>query len=302
MSMALIVTQEQAAVTYKILDSILADVDESSRYTYRQAIEQYLAWVLRQRENPYYNAYTLLVDYRSFLKELYAPATVNKRLSAVRKLYEFAASYNLIDYAQSVRIKGLKNVENDEGEFKIWLAQDVASQLFNAPDTTTVIGRRDKTALLLLLVLCLRREEAVNVRWEQLKQVEGRWFLLNVKGKSKDSRSIRIPDQYMSILEAWKNDGTSDYILTSVGRDSKKGERLSKTSVNTKIVNKYRDQLGIDVTPHALRRTGATIAVRQGAQVEQVRKMLGHQTERTTRIYLQDALELDDSATQYIEL
>jgi integrase len=125
---------------------------------------------------------------------------------------------------------------------------------------------------------------------------------LNVKGKSKDSRSIRIPDQYMSILEAWKNDGTSDYILTSVGRDSKKGERLSKTSVNTKIVNKYRDQLGIDVTPHALRRTGATIAVRQGAQVEQVRKMLGHQTERTTRIYLQDALELDDSATQYIEL
>jgi integrase len=46
------------------------------------------------------------------------------------------------------------------------------------------------------------------------------------------------------------------------------------------------DKLGIPVTCHALRRTFATIADKQGRSINSIRIALGHTNLRTTQVYL----------------
>lgn len=53
--------------------------------------------------------------------------------------------------------------------------------------------------------------------------------------------------------------------------------------------------------PHKFRRTCATMAMRRGMPVEQVSKMLGHESIATTQIYLDlDERELEQAHRRYV--
>ena len=67
-------------------------------------------------------------------------------------------------------------------------------------------------------------------------------------------------------------------------------------------VRKLGKKAGVEHThPHRFRRTGATFALRRGMPIEQVSKLLGHESIETTQIYLDiSERELEQGHKKYV--
>lgn len=68
------------------------------------------------------------------------------------------------------------------------------------------------------------------------------------------------------------------------------------------VVRSIGKRAGVEnVHPHRFRRTGATMALRQGMPILQVSKMLGHNSLETTQIYLDISdEELQQAHNKYV--
>ena len=77
--------------------------------------------------------------------------------------------------------------------------------------------------------------------------------------------------------------------------------RISRGAVEIMLRNLGR-RVGIEnVHPHRFRRTAATLALKRGMPIEQVQKMLGHESINTTTIYAQSSNdEIKTSHEKYI--
>ena len=76
---------------------------------------------------------------------------------------------------------------------------------------------------------------------------------------------------------------------------------IDKCSIESAI-RKIGRKTGIEkVHPHRFRRTGATFALRRGMPIEQVSKLLGHESIETTQVYLDiSENELEQSHKKYV--
>lgn len=70
-------------------------------------------------------------------------------------------------------------------------------------------------------------------------------------------------------------------------KDMNKLSRISKGAVEIMLRNLGKKAGISNVHPHRLRRTAATTALKRGMPIEQVQKMLGHESIETTTIYAQ---------------
>lgn len=76
---------------------------------------------------------------------------------------------------------------------------------------------------------------------------------------------------------------------------------VDKSSIEA-IIRKVGKKAGVEkVHPHRFRRTGATLALRRGMPIEQVSKLLGHESIETTQIYLDiSEKELEQAHRKYV--
>lgn len=79
------------------------------------------------------------------------------------------------------------------------------------------------------------------------------------------------------------------------------GEGAIKRDTIEEKIRKLGEKAGVEKThPHRFRRTGATFALRRGMPIEQVSKLLGHESIETTQIYLDiSETELEQSHRKY---
>lgn len=166
---------------------------------------------------------------------------------------------------------------------------------------------RDGALLAMLLGCGLRRSEAVNVRWEQYRQIEGRMCLVDVLGKGAKLSTLPVPDWAVELMDAWEVEGREglgrdeeDYVLCRVRSKEVRGEEeggekpLSSEWVRQRVV-KMVARAGVEgkVNPHDLRRTLAQLMRAAGVELEQVKEVLRHDSVRTTERYLGIGMELE---------
>lgn len=79
-------------------------------------------------------------------------------------------------------------------------------------------------------------------------------------------------------------------------------ERIPDLSIIENTVRNIGKRIGVEkVHPHRFRRTGATMALRQGMPITTVSKLLGHESVETTQIYLDISdEELQQAHTKYV--
>ena len=302
MSLTIITRDEVLDKADRITHVIEQDVNSPLTFAaYNEAIGDFIDFTVQlQADDPFSNPYEAFVAFKDHLRDL-KPSTANKKLSAIRRFYKVAAAAGYVTFAQYDAVEHTENVPNESAPFRSWLTEDEARQLLDATDFNTEMGRRDQLVILMLLVLAMRRTEVTKVTWGQLVRQGDYWLLINVKTKREKLNHIKIPDKYVYMFLEYRDRGADDEPILSAY--TPQGERkqggISDKSVYL-IVEKYGKQLGFDIHPHMLRRSGATIAHQNGASTEKVRQLLGHSDERTTRIYLQNSLYLDDNATDYI--
>ena len=216
-----------------------------------------------------------------------------------------------IDEAQAMtmRYRALKRtvkVERSKGaKAHTWLSQAQVRAMFNAcPEG--IIGERDRVLLGLLVGAGLRREEAVNLTFEDLKlqPVKDKMrTVLAVKGKGKKNRTVPISDDLANAIDKWgARVGHSGYILRSLGMNREPGKSISAVALFL-IVRKYGDSIDKDdLAAHDLRRTWAQLGYEAGIPIPEISDLLGHASVQTTMTYLNVTLNLERTISDFIPI
>jgi site-specific recombinase XerD len=295
-------TSELVPVTLQFDTSILtADLAPSSLAMYERDFRAYLYYAGSPEAALLSST---LERWRTHLAKdtLLSPNTINRMLTAVRKLMEVAAKQGYISYevagsfekVEHVKIKALKTRLKPHARTRI--TPEDMRLLVAMPDPNTLIGKRDLAMLHTLASSGLRVAELASLTKGQIAS-QGSGYLLRVMGKNE----TEYEDAYLSVTayEAIQNwlearPVESEYIFTGfMGRGDSRARVEPMTEAGVwQTIKKYADLAGLEnVKPHDLRRFLGTQLAKQ--DIRKAQKALRHKRiETTARHYVLDELEV----------
>jgi integrase len=258
-----------------------------TRRAYRAALDEFLTW--SQGQQPSVLCKALVNRYKAMLieKEL-APATINQRLVAVRRLVQEAADNGLLDASVASAISKVHGLRLYGVRIGIWMTSAGARELLGIPDLDSVRGKRDRAILAILLGCGLRRGELAAVSVEQFRMVEDRWVIADLVGKHGRIRTVAVPIWAKAAVDEWCMAGSivSGRLFRQITkRGEVTGEGFSAQAVYD-IVLEHARKVDPDVRPHDLRRSFARLAHEGHAPIEQLSITLGHASIATTERYI----------------
>jgi integrase len=185
-----------------------------------------------------------------------------------------------------------------------WLTRAEVSRLVDTARGADIKEQRDRLALALLASAGLRREEAVNLTFEDIKlqPIKGKLrTVLQIAGKGDKNRGVPISDQLAALLDAWaKLTGGRGRVMRSVDKAGNLGDGLNSASMH-EIVRAHGREIGKpDLAPHDLRRTYAQIGYESGVPITQIKTLLGHSSVATTQRYLNLDLDLETTISDFV--
>jgi site-specific recombinase XerD len=259
-----------------------------SQRGYRHAIDEFIEWYCSEPRLSFNR--TVVLRYRIHLESRQlAPAAINLRLGAVRRLGYEAADCGLLspDMAASIRrVKGVKKLGIRLGN---WLTPEQAVRLWQMPDRLQRKGKRDRALLAVLLACGLRRHEAVTLEIAHIQQREDHWAIVDLRGKAGHTRTVPVPDWVKQLLDEWLQCAaiTSGKVFRRVNRAGRIWGEHMTSKVVWHVVREFAKKAGIDrLAPHDLRRTCARLCHSAGGELEQIQLLLGHVSIQTTERYL----------------
>lgn len=275
-----------------------------SKTMYAFAIDDFMAWYQTQG-NPGLTKATVNA-YKAHLLSTakYAPATINQRLSAIRKLAREAADNELISEPQANGIGKVKGIPARGVRTGNWLTLDQAQKLINAPDLTRLKGLRDRAILAVMIGAGLRRSEVVKLQLEDLQQRDGRWVIPDLMGKGGRVRTVPLPNWAKQAIDEWITAAnlTAGYVFRPVNKgDNLSGDSMTSQAVQN-TVKEYADYLGYALSAHDLRRTFAQLARKANAPIDQIQLTLGHASVQTTERYLGTKQDLTSAPCDLINI
>ena len=213
--------------------------------------------------------------------------SVNRRLSALRSFYCFALSRHLVDRDPAHNIEGPKTNKPlpqflKESEMNRLLDDMEWGNSFNNVRARTIIIVFYETGIRLSELIGL---DDVSIDMETCE--------IKVTGKGDKQRVVPFGSEMLSALK--------DYVAvrdSSVIRNCEaffvtdKGTRMRPDTVRAEVsrclsaVSTLKKK-----SPHVLRHTFATAMLNNGAGIESVRKLLGHESASTTEIYTHTTFE-----------
>jgi len=283
------------------LDSVTSPY---SRRAYASALNDFLTWYRAESRPPISKA--AVNAYKAHLEAAgLSASTINVRLSAVRKLIAEAADNGLIPLELAAGIARVRGVARRGVRLGNWLDRRQAERLIQAPDASTLTGKRDRALFAVLIGCGLRRSEAVGLRFEHIQQREQRWVIVDLLGKHGRVRSVPMPGWAKAAIDRWST--TAGIYSGRVFRPINRGGRLTHESMTDKcvwfILRKYAPALGFtNLAPHDLRRSYAKLAHQGQAPIEQIQISLGHASIQTTERYLGVKQDLGDAPCDHLGL
>jgi len=274
----------------------------NSKVMYKKALDDFLRWY-QEQGNPGLIKATIQA-YKVHLQGLnYAPATINQKLTAVRRLVAEAVDNQLIDPIVLVGVQRVKGVKMSGERLGNWLTLKQAQKLLETPDITTLKGLRDRAILAVMLGGGLRRSELAGLKFAQLQQRDGRWIISDITGKGGRVRSVPVPAWAKQAMDEWAiSANISDgFIFRSITKGESVGNSITSQAVQD-IVKLYAKQAGFTLSAHDLRRTFAHLARKGGAELEQIQLTLGHASIKTTERYLGTKQDLNCAPCDLIRL
>ena len=214
-------------------------------------------------------------------------SSINKNLSALRSFYRFALKRELVKKDPAHAVTGPKKSKPlpqflREGEMDRLLDELEWDSSFN--------NVRARTILLLFYEAGLRRSELIGL---DDKDIDFEAAQLKVTGKRNKQRIVPFGAELGETLKDYKAKRQEEFGETSGALFlSDKGERISGAQVY-QIVRKYLSMVTSlkKRSPHVLRHTFATAMLNNGAGLETIKSLLGHESVSTTEIYTHTTFE-----------
>ena len=283
-----------------VVESWLASfASANTQEAYRRDLEQFLRWL--DETSGSWNVALLgrsdLDEFARFLDDYrehgskrtgkpYSEATKARKLAALSSFYEYALDEGRLLVSPMARVRRPKAPkESNRNSLSREQALDLVELVKDAP-----ANRRALVAL--CLALGLRVSEALSLTAEELGYKDGH-RVVNVLGKGRKTRAVPLSPLAYRLLEPALETARKDGGAIVRGDD---GAPVSR-KLAARWLHTFGRRMGLEFTlvPHSLRHTAATLAKKGGADVEQIRLMLGHSDLSTTLRYVH-AEELDGSA------
>jgi site-specific recombinase XerD len=226
------------------------------------------------------------------MEAIHKPASVGRRVSAVRSLFGFA---HKIGYLQWNVAAAVTTPPIEDKLSQRILTEDQVGKLL-----AVLRNKRDGTLLRLLYIGGLRISEASGLRWRHVTPRDNGEAQLEVFGKGSRSRPVLIPAFMAEQLFALKlrTDGPDDPVFRSrsvASRGVSMGPRdiwkICKLAVQ-------RANLPREISSHWLRHAHASHSLDRGAPVHVVQATLGHASLTTTTRYTH--VRPGDSSAKYL--
>ena len=214
-------------------------------------------------------------------------STINKNLSALRSFYRFALRRGLVKKDPAHAVTGPKKSK----PLPQFLREGEMDRLLDGLEWDSSFNNvRARTILLLFYEAGLRRSELIGL---DDKDIDFEAAQLKVTGKRNKQRIVPFGAELAETLRDYKAKRQEEFGETSGALFlSDKGERISGAQVY-QIVRKYLSMVTSlkKRSPHVLRHTFATAMLNNGAGLETIKSLLGHESVSTTEIYTHTTFE-----------
>jgi site-specific recombinase XerD len=216
------------------------------------------------------------------IAKAHPPATVNRRLQAIRKFFRYALERGLVDEDPSLGIKLLPQ-SRSEGPRGLD-GTEVESLLAAVRQGRSRLASRDYAIVQIMLQTGIRVGELTRLRLTDLELSEDSG-LLRVTGEgSSGGREIPLNSSVRKAIKAYlggRGESRSDHLFLSV-----KGEPLSVRSVQ-RLVGSYARAGGVeDVSTYTLRQTCGQQLLRDTGDLALVARLMGHRRLETAVKYI----------------
>jgi integrase len=258
-----------------------------SRRSYRHAMDEFIDWYCSEPRLALSRGVVLGYRMQLEAKKL-APATINVRLAAVRRLAYEAADTGLLSPELVAGIRRVKGVPQLGRRVGNWLTASEGEQLLSCSDHQNLRGKRDSAMVSLLLGCGLRRSEVTGLKISDLQRRENHWAIVDLVGKAGHVRTVPVPNWVKSAIDIWTESVplTSGKLFRSIRKNGTVWGNGITQNVVWYVVRESAGRAGIKpLAPHDLRRTCARLCHAAGGELEQIQFLLGHASVQTTERY-----------------
>ena len=258
------------------------ETSPKTRDAYRLDLLHFASWFARtvgEAFSPEAVTPTDIREYRGHLMnvEKRQPATVNRRLAALRRFFQWAKATGLAKELPTDDIKGVASSPRAPH----WLDKRDVDRLIRTVERHG--NTRDLAIVLVLRHTGIRVSELSSLMLGDVEISERKGALTVRSGKGGKFRVLPLNVDARRAIAAYLE------VRPAVSADQlfigQRGQGISSRAVEL-LVTKYGRLAGLeDVTPHTLRHSFGKHALDAGADLVSVSALLGHQRLETTAIY-----------------
>lgn len=249
----------------------------STQKAYKEDLNDFSRWFEGYNSLDLKPALITAIDLREYQSHMLnirglKPATINRRLAAIRAWLKWSASAG--------GIQGLPRFPRGVSAPK--LAPRALSKVEDARFLRTLArtgSHRDSALVAVMRFAGLRVGEATRIRVADIEIGARKGKVLVRSGKGVKQRTVPIGAEARSMIIPWLSMASSEWLFP--GQTSHLSARAAQD-----MIKKYAYLAHIDkVTPHILRHTYATRLLRSGVDIVIVSTLLGHSRLDTTARY-----------------
>lgn len=248
--------------------------------------------------------------YRALLIARYAISTVGRKLASLRTLYRLLHGQGLLPTNPTTELRSPRAATEQHSRVK-WYNKTTIHELLALPNPNEPKGIRDRTLMVLMAVHGLREIEVVRARLSDLDLVAGAAGQLRVTGKRDKQRVIDLTPKTRLELERWlavrkllHTPAEELFVNMQWGGILESRHAGLTTRGVRSIVDGYLVRLGQKQpgkSGHALRHSFATNALRDGASLYAISKMLGHASITTSQVYADLVITLQNNPAAFTD-
>jgi integrase/recombinase XerD len=238
-----------------------------------------------------------LTSYLLYLRSRkYASSTIARKMAAIKSFFNFLISEGQLRGDPAARMTSPKVDKYTPRSISQSEVERLLEQPGKAgePDAGRPERARDRAMLETLYATGMRVSELVALDCEDVNLFER---MMRCAGRSSRERNVPLRDSAVAAIDYYLFQARPLLAL----RDESalflnhRGNRLTRQGFWL-ILKSYANKAEIaDITPHTLRHTFATHALRGGADLREVQQLLGHVSISTTQVYRRMAAGQNDS-------
>jgi len=273
----------------QLMDEFLANhaIRENSRKKYRDNLHYFINWITRNGDviNP---TKADLIRFREYLIRIGRTAnTIDSYMAPVRLFLKYLAEIGVL---QNVTAWDVKSPKKSKSHHKLHLQEEQVNALLLSINRSTMTGLRDFAIINMMVRTGMRCVEVSRADVRDLIIEDDDWIIyIQGKGHVDKDRALGLSDMVVDPIKKYisENNLQEDSPLFLNHSNISNGTRITTLTIS-KIIKRYLRVIGVDskrITAHSLRHTAAVTALKMGADILDVRAMLGHQSVETTMIY-----------------